>query len=231
MRAKRTSDRDERRRQLLLAARRVFSERGYHATTVEEITREAGVAKGTFYLYFTEKREIFVDLIQSFFDLITQVGQSVSQQVSNQADFLSRVTQAAQELARIFSENRDLVRLAYRNAMGIDEEMENRARQFYHRLAQLEAENIRVGIQLGLFRKDLNLLVAAYAHIGMGERLLLQGLFDRSFPQDVDLVKELLLLAYSGLMRPGEEQFLAAPTVKGARAMRRGKTPTLTRGG
>src|SRR5437868_4153925 len=56
--------RDERRAQLVAAAREVFGERGYHAATVDDITRVAGVAKGTFYLYFQEKREIYYDLVR-----------------------------------------------------------------------------------------------------------------------------------------------------------------------
>ena len=39
--------RDERRQSLLDGARALFARKGYHATTVDDITREAGVAKGT----------------------------------------------------------------------------------------------------------------------------------------------------------------------------------------
>ena len=43
---------------LLEAARELFSERGYHQTRVDEITGRAGVATGTFYLYFKDKPAI-----------------------------------------------------------------------------------------------------------------------------------------------------------------------------
>jgi AcrR family transcriptional regulator len=45
--------------QLLQAARRVFEERGYHATTVTAITGAADTAHGTFYLYFRNKEDAF----------------------------------------------------------------------------------------------------------------------------------------------------------------------------
>lgn len=48
----------DRRRDLLDAAERSFAERGVHATTVAEITRAAGVAKGTFYLYFDSREQL-----------------------------------------------------------------------------------------------------------------------------------------------------------------------------
>jgi len=51
------------RRRLLDAAEEVFGELGYHGASVAEITRCAGVAQGTFYIYFHSKRETFVELV------------------------------------------------------------------------------------------------------------------------------------------------------------------------
>lgn len=45
--------------EILAAARRVFARRGYDAATLEEVAQEAGIAKGTLYLYFPGKEEIF----------------------------------------------------------------------------------------------------------------------------------------------------------------------------
>jgi AcrR family transcriptional regulator len=45
-----------RRRQLVATAKRLFLERGFAATSVSAIVREAGVAQGTFYLYFKSKQ-------------------------------------------------------------------------------------------------------------------------------------------------------------------------------
>ena len=50
-----------RREQILSAAVRVFSTRGYRETLVDEIAHEAGVAKGTLYLYFQSKEEMYLE--------------------------------------------------------------------------------------------------------------------------------------------------------------------------
>jgi len=50
------------RRRILDAAVRLFSEQGYENTTVEQITKMAGVAKGTFFNYFQSKEELMCDL-------------------------------------------------------------------------------------------------------------------------------------------------------------------------
>src|SRR5215831_17898409 len=200
-RVKRAAARDERRQQLIDAAREVFTHKGYHATTVDDITRAAGVAKGTFYLYFSEKREVFYEVVRAFFQLIKDVGSSVAREVRSADEFLARAEQAALEMLRIFAANRQLARLAYRESMGLDDRLEQMIRDFYRDIAQVEADNIRRGIELGMFR-PVNPLVCAYAHIGMIERVLLQSLHrDSGLPAPELVVRELLSLAYDGLRK------------------------------
>lgn len=53
---------EDRKEQILAAARAVFDEKGYEKATVSDIVRRAGVAQGTFYLYFESKRDAIKDL-------------------------------------------------------------------------------------------------------------------------------------------------------------------------
>ena len=46
------------------AGRRLFVERGYHATRPQDIAREAGLGHGTFYLHFPDKRACFLDFVE-----------------------------------------------------------------------------------------------------------------------------------------------------------------------
>jgi AcrR family transcriptional regulator len=50
----------ESRRKLMAAARKLFVERGYHDTRPQDISREAGVGHGTFYLHFQDKLDCFL---------------------------------------------------------------------------------------------------------------------------------------------------------------------------
>ncbi len=54
----------ERREQILEGAEAVFSEKGYAAARVDEIAEHAGVAKGTIYLYFSSKQDLFISLLE-----------------------------------------------------------------------------------------------------------------------------------------------------------------------
>lgn len=53
------------RQRILEAAERVFGEKGYFPASIAEITREACVAHGTFYVHFKSKRDVFVELLES----------------------------------------------------------------------------------------------------------------------------------------------------------------------
>jgi AcrR family transcriptional regulator len=65
---RREENKTKKRTDLEAAARRLFLEQGFHATTIEQIAAEAGVARGTFYLYFDDKETIFRTLVCAVLD-------------------------------------------------------------------------------------------------------------------------------------------------------------------
>ena len=60
--AERTKSEAQRREQILYAARDVFRDSGYDTATISQIVKRAGVAQGTFYLYFDSKKSIVIEL-------------------------------------------------------------------------------------------------------------------------------------------------------------------------
>jgi AcrR family transcriptional regulator len=61
IRGRRTQDS---RARLLAAGRKLFVERGYHATRPQDISREAGLGHGTFYLHFADKQACFLAFVE-----------------------------------------------------------------------------------------------------------------------------------------------------------------------
>ncbi|HZS38404.1 MAG TPA: TetR/AcrR family transcriptional regulator [Polyangia bacterium] len=55
---------DDTRARLFAAAAAAFTERGYNETTVDEIARRAGVAKGTFFVHFASKASVVIELVK-----------------------------------------------------------------------------------------------------------------------------------------------------------------------
>src|SRR5687767_8928892 len=72
-----TSRRERRRQEILSHARDVFAEHGYHETKIDDIVARAEVARGTFYLYFQDKRAIFEELVDALFARISQSIQRI----------------------------------------------------------------------------------------------------------------------------------------------------------
>jgi AcrR family transcriptional regulator len=55
---------DDKRAALYVSAKRLFSEKGIKDTSVQDITRQAGVAVGTFYLYYPSKDRLFIEIFK-----------------------------------------------------------------------------------------------------------------------------------------------------------------------
>ncbi len=113
--ARRTESEPVRRAQLLRAARKVFQAKGYDGASVSEIVREAGVAQGTFYLYFPSKRDVALSLRAELMETMAQAGATAMESRTSFEDRLESFIAAAFKVAR---KNTDLFRLAF---IGADE--------------------------------------------------------------------------------------------------------------
>lgn len=52
------------REQIVDGAKRVFMQKGFDAASMNDITREAGVSKGTIYVYFANKEDLFIEMVE-----------------------------------------------------------------------------------------------------------------------------------------------------------------------
>jgi AcrR family transcriptional regulator len=65
-RSRRRVSPEARRAQILEAALRCFSEKGYHEATMDDLAREAGLSKGSLYWHFKSKAEVFAGLLAAY---------------------------------------------------------------------------------------------------------------------------------------------------------------------
>jgi len=83
---------DARPQELLAAAIDLFVERGFAATRLEDVARRAGVSKGTLYLYFENKEELFKAVVRnSIVPVIGQAESSVAEFEGHSAELLRTV--------------------------------------------------------------------------------------------------------------------------------------------
>lgn len=78
--AKRTKPPETRRAELIASAEKVFAKKGVADATVSDIVKAAGVAQGTFYLYFKTKADILSALVEQMVDMfVAEVEASISE--------------------------------------------------------------------------------------------------------------------------------------------------------
>ncbi len=70
-------ERELRRKQIMLAAKKVFSARGFNRATIEEIAGEAELSSGTLYLYFKNKEELHTSLSIDILEYITSLMKKI----------------------------------------------------------------------------------------------------------------------------------------------------------
>jgi AcrR family transcriptional regulator len=109
----------DRRSQLLAAARSVFAKKGYESATVAEIVAGAGVAQGTFYLYFPGKDALAGAFAEQFAERFAALATEKVARCRSFDAALARVFEAAYEVA---DEYRDVLVVANRGLELVDDQ-------------------------------------------------------------------------------------------------------------
>ena len=148
----------ERREELLVAARSVFAERGYHEAKVGEIAAAANVAKGTVYLYFPDKRSIFVELIDNLFVRLS----AAILRVDTEGDVTSQIKHNIRAILSVLVDDPDTMKMLFAHATAVDPAFSAKIESFYDGLKQLLTESLEDGQQLGIVAEGDTRLFATF---------------------------------------------------------------------
>lgn len=147
------------RAKLLDAAERVFGEQGYERASIVEITRTAGVAQGTFYVYFESKQAIFAHLV----DVLGKgLRQRLAEATRGQDSRLAVEAAGCEAFLRYIEEHRHLYKII-RQAEFVDEAL---YRNYYERLADGYVQGIKAAMDEGEF-EALDPEAIAFALMGI----------------------------------------------------------------
>ena len=192
----------ERRQQILAAARDVFAKRGYHQATIDDIVAATGVARGTFYLYFEDKRAVFEDLIDRFSAQLTMtITRIVTDDPTRSVE--SQVRDNVRAVIRACLLERAMTKILFADAAGVDPGFDRKLATFYDGVVQILTESLKEGQALGIVA-DGEPRVMAYMSIGALKELLYQavtlGLAEESAEV---LTQQLFAFISSGYLRVG----------------------------
>ncbi len=149
------------RRRLLDAAESVFGELGYHDASVVKVADAAGVAAGTFYLYFDSKKAIFVELMR---DLNRRIRRAMSEGAEQGTTRVESELLGFEAYFRFTREHPALYRIIRQSEFVAPEML----RYHYDRVSQSYVAALRKAMAEGEIG-ELDPEVTAYALMGLGE--------------------------------------------------------------
>ncbi|MBF6594148.1 MAG: TetR/AcrR family transcriptional regulator [Thermaceae bacterium] len=158
----------DRRAEILAAARAVFAEKGLEDSKISDIVARAGVAQGTFYLYFPSKTSLLSALGDDLDDAL--LG-SIQEATAAQTSFAGKIEAGIRAAFRTFEECRDVI-MTLRSALGTSQrhgeglEAEKANRPFYTFIEAL----IHQGQELGEVEPSINPSLSARLVLGVVDR-------------------------------------------------------------
>jgi AcrR family transcriptional regulator len=190
---------EERTRQLLDAAIRCFGEKGYHATQVSDIIEAAEVARGTFYLYFKSKREIFDVIMMELFRTVHAQIKSLPRDAVDQIP--SQIMGNIRRVTHLLMEKPFLAKLLMNEAVGLDAEQDARLREFYDQILDYIRRGLKQGQEMGFVRAG-SIQVLAISLLGVVKEIFYQSFLGTSKPTEDEIAREIYQIVVGAVAHP-----------------------------
>lgn len=200
------------REKLVSAAAEVFAATGYHGSRVSDIVGHAGVAQGTFYLYFRSKEAVFLELVDRFFTrtLAETLGAADPAQALTAADVAAQVRGMWETLIVRCRQQPAAAMAVLRDAPALGPQARDRVQGYYEAIAGGVADYQTAVSRRGLARQVDARLVG----------WLVQGLVDRAmyYALVIDpgadagwLADQLMTIEGGGLLTQWNDAWLTPP--------------------
>ena len=155
----------------------MFGEQGYERASIVDITRAAGTAQGTFYVYFESKKAVFVELVR---ELGHGLRSNLAQAIEGLTDRLDVEREGFRAFLSFVEKHRNMYRII-RQAEFVDEEL---YRDYYLRMAEGYKKGLRSAMRKGEFKK-LDPEAIAYALMGIFDFIGMRWvLWEESLPSE-----------------------------------------------
>lgn len=169
----------DRRKHIMSVAAKVFAEKGYYATTIADLAQAAGIAKGTIYWYFNNKRAVMLSILDEMSHEITGTFAEILQEAP---DGLQALLDCIEPALKLLEKHGAIYLMYFLEIGSTDSSIQEKFKQIYltvHAGAKIAVER---GIREGMIR-PLNADLAAYGVMGLVERVSeIGGLSGRRVP-------------------------------------------------
>lgn len=192
-------DKTERRQQILSNARDVFAKRGYHAAKIDDIVAAAGVARGTFYLYFEDKRAIFEEIVDSTFGRLGMAILRVDTEHPSRT-VASQIEENIQRIVHALLEDPATTKILLSDAVGLDPAFDRKLLFFYEEVGKLLEASLVDGQERGIVAEG-DARVFAIMTLGAVKEIIYQVLMrGLDYPEE-RIVAEIFNFLAAGYLR------------------------------
>jgi len=161
------------RTRILEAAARVFAEKGYHETRMDDIVSASHTSKGSLCFHFPNKQEIFFGLIETFTGLLEA---RLTESLAAEQHGLEQIEAALTASLRLFSQYRPLAKIVLVQAVGLGAAFEERRRAINDRFTTLIQARLEKGITDGSLPLQ-NAELAARAWVGALNEIVIHWIY------------------------------------------------------
>ncbi|MDF2964515.1 MAG: TetR family transcriptional regulator [Paenibacillus sp.] len=178
---------EEKKEGIIEAALKLFEEQGYHTTKVSDIVREAGVAQGTFYLYFKSKEDLFRSIAET---CLEEIAVAIKQNCKGGAQDEAFYRMMCETL-RVYYHNKSILKILNRHGSA-STEIADISEAFYHKIMLVIKQSL---MEWGAFPNysEEQLEIAAYSKIGMVEIVAYQYFVIQNYgPDHINSIAQVL---------------------------------------
>ena len=198
---KREEKKQRTRKHIRQTAKILFIEQGFQSTTIDDIVKSVGIARGTFYLYYEDKISLFTELLQDMYQPIVDILQrTLNDFESTNATVLShqiRYLQTAIELAQFIEVNKSTLPLHFQEIWSAGEHG-LAMRQWRSDIENLAQALIDSSIQQEIIR-PVPSKMTAMAIVSAAERVIWGWQNGELESQRQELAQEMALLFWAGI--------------------------------
>jgi len=155
---------ESRRDEILKTATRIFCEKTYHGTTLQDIATAVGMRKGSLYYHIASKEKLLADII---LDALQTLNEDLLQVENADLTSVERLRQIIREHVKFNAKYREAgtLFLTERNAISSLEEID-KMMQIFERRDKLIARTLREAIKAGIYRQ-MDIRITSLAIVGM----------------------------------------------------------------
>src|SRR5262245_20675283 len=179
---RRERKKEETRQRIVAAAIELFQRNGYEATTVDEISERADVAKGTFFNYYPRKEAILDDVHEQ---QIAAVEVAVNRALSNGGSWGEMMREVSRRTCEIYARDPDVSRVSILNILKNPPGSSPDAERTHQRVQGVVRRFIERGIAMGALRADIDVERTTYVMRGVFFFALLVWLGSSEAPYDL----------------------------------------------